>query len=332
MESKRAGVSHVGSATAQKIRRLSVVLMVITTVPAVGVMAPTPEAAKDLVGPVETVEVEEVLLFDDSETGDAAEEEEQSRRDILRFEDGNLVEQFRYQDDDQLSWHATREYDDEGRLVDWKAIGADEELNWRYEYAYDSEGRVVREVAYGEGGQLEEVLLREYQDNELVEDVMYGPDNTIQWRKSYDEDEEERTKQWSVYYSDGTRIKQIRQKYDGRGRVVEEIHTDQLGATYERLEYSYGPHDQPLEIREFDGSGDLQRRTEFELDEQGNVEEEQVSVPDNDTSERVSREFVYDDFGNWVRKRVVTELVADDDREVVEEKVVRRSIEYETDE
>ncbi|MFP4374210.1 MAG: hypothetical protein ACLFPO_07755 [Spirochaetaceae bacterium] len=306
---------------------LPVLLMVVpvaTASPAV--VPPEPEVAEDLVGPVSEVELREtVIRGSDSDTDRSTAD----RRDVLRFEEGRLVRQERYEPADELLWISRREYSEEGELLDWRTVGLDDEVEWRYEYVYDSRGRLVREISYGTGGELEQILLHEYHEDELIEDVMYGPDNSIQWRRSYDYDDEENAKLWSVYHSDGTRIKQIRERVDERGRVVEEVHRDQLGTTYERIEYTYGSFDKPIVEESYDGQGELQRRTERELDTRGNVIRERLMLPDDDTEHIVSRDYEYDDFGNWIRKRSTTEVVESDSRRVVEEKILRRTIEYE---
>ncbi len=305
---------------------LPIVLMAVPVASApAAVVVPQPDAAEDLVGPVSEVELRETVLRGSGSDADGR----TSRRDILSFEDGRLVRQKRYEPADELLWESRRTYNDEGDLVDWRAIDSDDDVNWRYEYVYDSQGRVVREISYGTGDNLEQILLHEYHDDELVEDVMYGPDNSIQWRKAYDYGEEEDTRRWSVYYPDGTRIKQIRERVDERGRVVEETHRDQLGTTYERIEYTYGPFNHPVVEESYDGQGDLQRRTERQLDSRGNVVRERLMLPADDTERIVSRDYEYDEFGNWIRKRTTTEIVESDSRRVVEERVLRRTIEYE---
>ncbi|MFP4637630.1 MAG: hypothetical protein ACLFM6_04230 [Spirochaetaceae bacterium] len=288
--------------------------------------APKPEVARGLVGPVEQVEVRETV-YDGTES---SENRETTRRDVLRFESGRLVEQLRFEPADQLRWRSFREYDDRGKLVDWRTLDETDEVDWRYEYAYDDEGRIVREESYGRDDQLERVLLHEYQNDELSEDVMYGPENRILWRKAYDRDEEDRTRSFSMYYSDGTRIKQIRQSYDDRERVVEEVHTDQLGATYERVEYTYGHFSHPLRIETFNAADELKRRTDFELDTRGNVLRKRVSHSgdEEETTEVTSYDYEYDDFGNWTQKRVRVEVETNKRREVLQVKEVLRDIEY----
>ncbi len=302
---------------------LLMVMPVASASPAV--VPPEPEAAEDLAGPVSEVELRETVL----QGSDSDADQSTARRDVLQFEEGRLVRQERYEPADELLWESRREYSEDGELLDWRTVGVDDEIEWRYEYVYDSRGRLVREISYGAGGNLEQILLHEYHEDELVEDVMYGPDNAIQWRRAYEYDEGEDSRRWSVYYSDGTRIKQIRERVDERGRVVEETHRDQLGTTYERIEYTYGPFNDPIVEESYDGQGQLQRRTERELDTRGNVVRERLMLPDDDTERIVSRDYEYDEFGNWTRKRTTTEVVQSDSRRVVEEKVLRRSIEYE---
>lgn len=307
---------------------LLIILMVIPVASATpAAVPPEPDAAEGLVGPVSEVELRETVL----RGLDAHTDGNTTRRDVLSFEEGRLVRQQRFEPADELLWESRRTYNDDGELLDWRAVDREDEVDWRYEYVYDSRGRVVREISYGAGDNLEQILLHEYRDDELVEDVMYGADNAIQWRKAYEYDEEEDTRRWSVYYSDGTRIKQIRETVDERGRVVEETHRDQLGTTYERIEYTYGPFNQPILVESFDGQGELQRRTERELDTRGNVTRERLMLPDDDTGRIVSRDYEYDEFGNWIRKQTTTEVVSSDSRRVVEEKVLRRTIEYEQD-
>ncbi len=293
-----------------------------------GVAQEPAPSTPDLLGRVErVVETEEVV-----EGSTASAQGAESRRQVFEFEDGRLIRQNNFVPADELTWESTLDYGRDGRVRSWTARDAEGRVKWRYEYSYDSQGRLEREVMRNGGEQIQEVVVYEYSEERLVEEVRYGPGNTVQWRKTYSYDEEENAHTWSVFYPDGTRLKQVQEVYDESDRLVEETHRDGIGTVSMEVIYEYGLWSEPRSVEVFGGDGSLKRREERFFDSTGNVVEERVLRSGTDDRIEVVREYSYDQRGNWITKRTLHLEIVGGNRSVTREKVTRRSISYTGDE
>lgn len=286
--------------------------------------AQTPEAPSNLLGPVDQIEVSERILRGNS----ASLQGETSRRELLLFDDGELVEQFQFVPEDNFLWRSTLEYDSQGRVVDWRSFGPGGELNWRYEYTYDRQGRRRREIVYDSSGAIDRVLTREYENGRLAEEAMYNGNDSVEWRQAYEYSDDGQTKSWSTFYADGSRIKEVTQHFDEQGRLLEEIHVNELGVAYEKIQYEYGQSSEPEVVEVYNEQNELIRHEEYEFDQNGNAVVERVTRPKEEQTELIVRNYRYDSYGNWVQRRTTRYIIRDDVRSIVAEKVVRREISY----
>jgi YD repeat-containing protein len=284
-----------------------------------------PVIGEDLEGAVRRMEIREKVL-----AGDMKEfQGEESRREVLVFDEGTLARRITFLPEDRYLWESTFTYNERGKLVERSAYNEDGTLKWRYEYHYDSEGRLVREVSLDSREEVEQVLVYEYADGRLVEEVMHDGRDTIQWRKTYSYDDRERVEAWSMYYPDGTRIKKVRRSYDDQGRLVREQHTNELGIVYHDIHYSFsGASRQPTTITTYDGEGNLQRKETYEYNRRDNLQLKQVVLPRKDYHQLITHTYRYDQNGNWIRQRVTRYAVCEERRELIQEKVIRREIDY----
>jgi len=284
-----------------------------------------PVIGEDLEGDVRRMEIHEKVL-----AGDMKEfQGRASRREVLVFDEGKLSKRITFLPEDRYLWKSTFSYDERGKLIGRSSYDEDGELKWRYEYDYDREGRLVREVSLDSREEVEQVLVYEYVDGRLVEEVMHDGRDTIQWRKTYSYDDQQRVQAWSMYYPDGTRIKKVRHSYDEQGRLVREQHTNELGIVYHDIHYRFsGASRQPSTITTYDGEGNLQRKETYEYNRRGNVRLKQVVLPREDYHELISHTYRYDHTGNWIRQRVTRYAVREEGRELIQEKVIQRKIEY----
>ncbi len=287
-----------------------------------------PPSTPDLRGLVERMVVTEEVV----EGSAASAQGEESRRQVFEFEEGRLVGQDNYVPSDELAWESTFEYGRDGRVVSWTARDDGGQVKWQYEYAYDAQGRIEREVTRDGAGQIQEVLVYDYVEGRLAEETRYGPGNSVQWRKTYSYDQDGRSRTWSVFYPDGTRLKQVDEEYDERDRLVKETHRDGIGTVSMEIIYEYGLWPTPRSIEVFGGDGSLKRREERFFDAAGNVVEERVVRSGTDDRIEVVREYSYDRRGNWITERTLHLEVSGGARTVTREKVTRRKISYAGDE
>ncbi len=273
--------------------------------------------------------VERVVITEDVVQGSAASAQgEESRRQVLEYVDGRLVGQENFVPKDELVWDSTLEYNDGGQVVGWIARDQQGQIKWEYEYAYDSQGRLHREVTREGGHGIQEVLVYEYSNDRLVEETRYGPGNSVQWRKTYSYYDDGRIRSWSVFYPDGTRLKQVEEEYDDRGRLVKETHRDGIGTISLEIVYEYGLWSTPRSVEVFGGDGSLIRREERSFDSAGNVLQERVIRSGTEDRIEVVREYSYDVRGNWTTKRTIHLEVSGGDRSLTREKVTTREIWY----
>ena len=273
--------------------------------------------------------VDQMVVTEEVVRGSSASAQgEENRRQVFEFDDGRLVRQRNFVPTDQLVWESTFEYDSDGNVVRWTAWDEEGREKWRYEYSYGPEDRLEREVVRDGAGRIEEVLVYDYTDDDLAEETRYGPANSVRWRKTYSHDEEDRLRTWSVFYPDGTRLKQVEERYDARGRLVREVQRDGIGTVSLEISYEYGLWSTPRSVSVFDGDGSLVRQEERRLDAGGNVLEEHVSRGDREEGSEVAREYDYDGRGNWIRKRTLHFELVDGRRTVTREKVTTRKINY----
>ncbi|MFW6249870.1 MAG: hypothetical protein ACOC47_02120 [Alkalispirochaetaceae bacterium] len=247
---------------------------------------------------------------------------------MLRFEKGVLVEQANYIPENKLLWRSIFDYNSDGRLSGWTSLDDGGNQRWRYEYRYTDTGLIEREIARGAGDSIEEIRVYEYQEDRMQEETLYGAGNQVRWRKAYRYDEEERTRSWSVFHSDGTRIKHVEEEFDQRGRIIREAHTDGLGAVYKEVFYEYGVWDAPVRVEVFDETGTLIRYVEYELDATGNIIAEEITREGEERQVLVLRKYSYDSYGNWTSRRTRSLVRTENTREVTREILVTREITY----
>jgi YD repeat-containing protein len=93
-------------------------------------------------------------------------------------------------------------------------------------------------------------------------------------------------------------------KYDGKNRLVEEIHRD--GTKFNRIEYKYNDKDQLIRRAEHNERGGITFETDYAYDELDNLSSETSAYRGNSTF-NYSYVYEYDDQGNWINKRSLSD-------------------------
>ncbi|MFP4152812.1 MAG: hypothetical protein ACLFSV_08185 [Alkalispirochaeta sp.] len=279
-----------------------------------------------LFGPVDEVVVEEHIVSGSAASSQGAPE----RREVLRFDEGNLIEQLHFVPEDSLLWRSRYSYDENGRLLEWTSLTETGEPKWHYEYVYNEQGSLEREITRRPSGRIESVLVYEYVDGRVSEETMFGPDDTVQWRRAYEYSEDGRVVESTMFYADGTLIKHSVQEFDDEGRLERETFTNGIGVVFETYRYRYDAFAHPREVEVYDGTGSLVRTQIYEMDDAGNVQRERVVRNQENPAIEVVREYRYDRYGNWTQKRTINYAVEESEGEptVTREKVVERTISY----
>ncbi|MDR2287135.1 MAG: hypothetical protein LBE04_06640 [Prevotellaceae bacterium] len=93
-------------------------------------------------------------------------------------------------------------------------------------------------------------------------------------------------------------------KYDEKNRLVEETHLD--GKRYNRIEYKYNDKDQLIRRVEHNERGGVTYETDYIYDELDNLSVETSAFRGNSTF-NYSYVYEYDDQGNWINKRSLSD-------------------------
>ncbi len=274
----------------------------------------------NVVGPVATVVLDERVT-----TGSRASSQgEAERREVITFDEetGQVLRQERYAPRDSLRSRTAFEYDDAGRLVQVQNHDGDGVLQWRREYRHTDWGDLEREISHGATGLIELVTAYQYAAGQLEQVTQYRFGTEVLWRRIYRRDGDG-SLSWDLVGAEGERIRQVRQRFDNKQRLVLQQSFDQMGAICEEVRHRYddgrnvmrryGPGEQLLE----------ERITYFDL--QGNPVRQEVLRGDSDAVSVVTHEYQYDQDGNWVARHTVHH---GEDGQVTRRIEARRRIEY----
>lgn len=283
----------------------------------------------ELSGPVVEVTVRERVLYGSS----ASTQGMADHREVLQFEDGRVVEQITYQPADSLSGRTEFRYDSAGRLVETSNRDAAGRVTWKYEYVYDIQDRLTREVSYGPAGLVDQVVVHEYAGRRLSETVRYGRSGDIEWRRLYDYKDETIT--WEVFTAEGLRVKNVEQEFDLQGRMIREQHRDQYETLFDDIRFRFSERQQPERqqperVIRYDGSGTVQQEDRYRYDRRGNVVYHEVSRPGDDYRRRITSQYRYDRWDNWIERTDRYFSVTDDNIALTREKHIDREIRYES--
>ncbi|MFO8043016.1 MAG: hypothetical protein R6U25_07435 [Alkalispirochaeta sp.] len=289
--------------------------------------------AQDAVPSIEDQEfrgdIDQIVTEETVEQGSAASSEGQrNRREILHFSEGSVVQQVRVFGDDEVQSYSEFSYDDHERVVAWTGYDGNNQRLWRYEYEYDSRGQLVQETVFDESGQVEETTVYQYEDGQLIEEVLYIG-SRVEWRKSYSYADADRYREWSLYDGEGVRFKHVEEHLDEAGNVVREIHYDQFGGVYEEVKRQFDQAGRLQRIETQDGLGELIRLEELRYDSAGRLLWSRTTLAEPEVPTAEITRYYRDERGNWTR-RVTTVLVGPvGEQRIARRKVAERDIRYE---
>ena len=242
----------------------------------------TDRESAGVIGPVRTVRVETARVSDVS--GQLV-EGERAVAQIFSFDmKGGLTERSVFNrggSPDRKRRSYT--YDAKGRESERAFLNADGVLTSKAVSTYDVKGRKVEMTFYNPGGEVNHVEKFEYDDRgKMIREVHLNPDGTIRNASAYTHDASGRLIEWSLYKPDGSLSQRRVSTYDEKGR--------ETGWTIYRGE----------------GTPALGQRRSY--NERGNVVES-LRYGNGVLVSRETFTYEFDERGNWVRRRTLSETV-----------------------
>ena len=226
------------------------------------------------------------------------------REEVLFNGRGQIKDRKSYTEDGAFRLHTRYQRDDRGNLNAVSAYNQAGDSLWRHEYRYQN-AKLQQEVVYDASGELDSTELYHYDsDGNLLERASYGAGGLPRWRTLYEHDTVQNRVFWATYYSDGRLLRQGEQQYDQEGRLVREVHRDEVKETYQEVRYAYDQLGRPISERISDADGSLLSVRRIRYDDFGNIIEETESRFDGTVTRRVLYQYRYDEHGNWIERRV----------------------------
>ncbi len=302
-----------------RVFRFSAVLALVVVI--APLLRPQDLPDPDVRGAVVRLEVEEQVIAGSS----ASSQGEAERREVfaLHRDSGRLLEHERFRGDDVLISRSIFHYNDEGRLVQVQSFDSSDRPQWSREYRYTDSGKLEREISFGPTGLIEQVTAHQYAQGELEQVTRYRFGTEVVWRRVYRRDGAHALA-WDLVGAEGERIRQVRQSFDSRGRLVMQQSFDQMGAIWEEVRHRYDA-DRHVMHRYGPGEQLLAREVTY-FDAQGNPVRHEVRRGGEETvSVVVTSEYRYDLHANWVYRQTVH---TGGDGSVTRRIVARRAIEY----
>ena len=226
------------------------------------------------------------------------------REEALFNRRGQIKDRKSYTEDGAFQRHTRYQRDDRGNLKTVSAYNQAGDSLWRHEYRYQN-ARLQQEIVYDASAELNYTDLYSYDsDGNLLELARYASGGVPRWRTQYEHDSVQNRTLWTTYYSDGRLLRQGEEQYDQEGRLVREVHRDEVKETYQEIRYAYDPQGRPISERISDSDGSLLSVRRIRYDDSGNIVEEIESRFDGTVTRRVLYQYRYDEHGNWIERRV----------------------------
>lgn len=303
------------------VATLFLTLMVPSFLPALARYQNQPETPPEVNvrGPVATVEAEMVVRNSGERRKPLA---------TARFDrDERLQTREAYQDG-QFQWRSTFEYDDNGLLIAWRSSSESGIMQWEYQYSYDEYGRLEREVSYDSANEIDGIQTYEHDGVSLLEEAMYSGAGTLQWSRTYSYDANLLHREWTLIYPDGGPVKTTREYFDRFGRLVREVHLDEVSQEGEIFRHDYDAAGRLVRTRVETASGDPIRSVNRRYNNHGDLVAEERNEYGEDLRSVRQFEYRYDSAGNWT-VRVETDRAWQDDEEFRHERErIERAISY----
>ncbi len=220
-------------------------------------------------------------------------------------------------------------YNESGHLEEKKAVNNRNNTEWRTDYIYDEEGRLIREIEYSSTGHPNYTKVNEYQ-GDRTETLMYNSEGFMLWRKKSIEDTERGVKEAFSYYPDGTRIKGVIKEYNEKNQLFKELHIDEIGAVFRRIETEFDRFDRIVEREVYDHRGTLRRWVKVDYLANGFIDTIRQGFPQQEQEEVFSYTYRFDERGSWVyREETITVIEREENqRRILSREKKYRTIEY----
>jgi len=199
----------------------------------------------------------------------------------LYNEQGKLVEETLMEEDGFVSEHKTMEYDEAGRLCRERLHYMDETYD-ETTFTYDAQGRLTGKVTRDSDGEDASHTVFEYDGENLVAEIEYGPDNEVVSEKRFEFEEGRLLVSESYANPEGSY--ELVHEYDGKGQRALTKRYDGEGHLIERATFIRDEQGRVTETKEESTTGlEIMKVT---LDDRGNVLEQATF---NDKDELLSR-------------------------------------------
>jgi len=188
------------------------------------------------------------------------------------------------------------------QLAEQYAIDQQDQTVWAINYDYDQKGRLLQETHSNRYGQPDYTVIHEY-SADRTETMAYGPDGSVQWRRKTVELKEGKVREISYYYPDGTRIKGVIETYNVSGRIIEEIHIDEIGTVYRRIITEYDELGRVTGRTVYDDRNSIHRRVWLQYLDNGHIGTVRQVLPQEDRVESMEYDYQLDHRGVWTSRR-----------------------------
>lgn len=225
-----------------------------------------------------------------------------------------------YNDDGSLKWTIYYEYRNNNIIVSKQARKPNGEVLWRTNFEYNSNNRLLKKTTFNSSGQPDYTTVYEHQADR-TEVLAYGADGSLQWRKKIVTPKDGNTRGTYFYYPEGTRIKVIVEDFNSYGETYEEIHIDEIGTVFRRIENEYDIFGRMVGRIVYNDRGDVHRRVWVEYLPHGHIGLVRQVVPAENRVEEHIYSYKIDNRGSWTYRK---EIVTIKDETMEEPKVITR--------
>jgi hypothetical protein len=236
-----------------------------------------------------------------------------------------------YSDDGTVNWTVSYQYKSNNKLKKKQAESPDGETLWSTSYDYDAKNRLIRKTTFDSEGDSDYTILYEYQADR-TEVLAYNAEGSLQWRKKIVTPKNRNTRETYFYYPEGTRIKVIVENFKSNDRIYEEIHIDEIGTVFRRIETEYDIFGRVTGRIVYDDQGNVHRRVWIEYLPHGHIGLVRQVIPPDNRVEEHNYSYKFDDRGSWIYRKEITTISDDSLKEPkVSTTIKTRDIDYFSD-
>jgi len=228
----------------------------------------------------------------------------------------------------ELKWTVYYEHREDNQVSQKRAKDPTGEIIWRSTYDYDDEGRIMKETQFNSKNQPDFTEVHEYQNNR-EEILAYDAQGSLQWRQRIDTTKDKNKREVYYYYPDGSRIKGIIQEFNPQGNKYEEIHIDEIGTVFRRIENEYDVFGRVNGRTVYNDRGEVHRRVWIEYLPHGHIGMVRQVLPTEGRVEEFTYSYQIDHRGSWTLRHKLTRIVDERmDKPIVKSSTQVRKIEY----